>query len=105
MATVLIDSETLLKTSKITNEDERFYYALRGRHGLGNQGEVFFGNPSVFEGNHESVTIKFDPLTLLEIPFLYLKPLSRHSIRPCLYSYIEIKSTLDLSNNKIYQEI
>jgi PAS domain S-box-containing protein len=51
LATILIDTETLLKGAGLSDTSEGLQYALRGKDGLGAQGEVFFGNPAIFETN------------------------------------------------------
>lgn len=47
-AIILIDFEPLLKKADIIGDPREMQYALRGKDGLGASGEVFFGNPELF---------------------------------------------------------
>ncbi|MCI0483948.1 MAG: PAS domain S-box protein, partial [candidate division NC10 bacterium] len=51
LATILIDKDTLLKEAGLFDDSEGVQYALRGKDGLGAQGEVFFGDTALFELN------------------------------------------------------
>lgn len=48
-AIVLIDTERLLRNVLIVSLQKDFNVAIRGKNGLGAQGDVFFGDSSVFE--------------------------------------------------------
>lgn len=48
-ATVLIDIDALLKDASIAALQDDYEVAIRGRNGLGADGEVFFGNEPVFD--------------------------------------------------------
>jgi PAS domain S-box-containing protein len=49
LATILIDRDTLLKEAGLFDTSTGLQYALRGKDGLGAQGEVFFGDTATFE--------------------------------------------------------
>ncbi|QSP93982.1 response regulator [Marinobacter salinisoli] len=51
-ATVLVDLHVLLEVSGFSSETERSVLAIRGRNGLGAEGDVFYGPDSVFDGPH-----------------------------------------------------
>ncbi len=46
---VLIDEDTLLQEAGIKDPSAQLQYALRGKDGRGVTGEVFFGNPAIFQ--------------------------------------------------------
>ena len=48
LATVLIDIQTLYREAGLNEHDERFQFSIRGRHGLGEEGDVFWGDEAVF---------------------------------------------------------
>jgi PAS domain S-box-containing protein len=48
-AGILIDENTLFSRTGISQDTDGLEYALRGRDGMGAQGEVFFGDPRVFD--------------------------------------------------------
>ncbi len=48
-ATVLIDINTLYKEAGMPDLRDRYHYAIRGRHGLGEDGDIFWGDPAVFD--------------------------------------------------------
>lgn len=48
-ASVVIDTTTLIRESEADQEPEEFRIGIRGVNGLGDQGEVFFGDPSIFD--------------------------------------------------------
>lgn len=47
----VIDSERLFVTAGIRDESNGIRYAIRGKDGLGEQGETFFGDPALFDGD------------------------------------------------------
>jgi len=49
LATILIDRDTLLQEAGLFDASTGLQYALRGKDGLGAQGEVFFGDTATFE--------------------------------------------------------
>ena len=51
LATILIDHEIIFSRSGIAKNIDDLQYALRGRDGMGARGEVFFGEPVVFDSN------------------------------------------------------
>ena len=51
LATILIDDGILLSHAGISQDTDGLQYTLRGRDGMGANGEVFFGNPNVFGSN------------------------------------------------------
>jgi PAS domain S-box-containing protein len=51
LATILIDDGILLSHAGISPDSDGLQYALRGRDGMGADGEVFFGDPNVFHSN------------------------------------------------------
>ncbi len=60
-ASVVMNSEALFTGAGITEDHESLLIAIRGRDGTGAQGEVFFGDPSVFDR---------DPITQsIELPY------------------------------------
>lgn len=61
LATVLFTTEALLKKAGLTNtQQENFRFALKGRHGLGSNGEVFWGDATLFDHNAHVTPIHFD---------------------------------------------
>jgi signal transduction histidine kinase/CheY-like chemotaxis protein len=59
LATILIDMNAFYQEAGIEQEDALFNYAIRGRHGLGEIGEVFWGKVDVFNNPIKRVTIDF----------------------------------------------
>ena len=51
LVTILIDDEIIFTQSGIAKNVEDLQYALRGRDGMGARGEVFFGEPAVFDSH------------------------------------------------------
>ena len=49
LATILIDRDILLKEAGLSDASAGLQYALRGKDGLGAQGDVFFGDTATFE--------------------------------------------------------
>lgn len=61
LATVLFTTEALLKKAGLKEtQQEGFHFALKGRHGLGTNGEVFWGDASLFSQNSHTTPIRFD---------------------------------------------
>ena len=56
-ATVLIEPDLLYQESALEDELAFYNYALRGRHGLGNDGEIFWGDAEVFEKPLTTATV------------------------------------------------
>ncbi|MBJ6138930.1 response regulator [Marinobacter litoralis] len=56
-ATVLIDLDTLLSISEFHEVSTNLNIAIRGRNGLGSEGETFVGSEAVFNGAYQSATI------------------------------------------------
>jgi diguanylate cyclase len=48
LVSTVVDIESIYRTAGITNPADGYAYALRGRNGLGAQGEVFFGDGTLF---------------------------------------------------------
>jgi len=59
LVTVLIDYQAFLQEITI-REDADYEFAIKGRHGLGHAGEVFFGDAAIFEDFIQTVAINFD---------------------------------------------
>lgn len=57
LATVLIDVNVLYGEANLLPEQEGTLFALRGRHGLGERGEIFWGDESVFDSPTSAVPI------------------------------------------------
>ncbi|WP_171035714.1 EAL domain-containing protein [Colwellia ponticola] len=57
-ATVLIDIKSLLEDTLVVNLMKDFNLAIRGKDGLGAQGDVFFGEAAVFENPIAKSTIR-----------------------------------------------
>ncbi|MGB7950217.1 MAG: PAS domain S-box protein, partial [Candidatus Binatia bacterium] len=49
LVTILIDDKAIFSAAGLSDNAEELQYALRGKDGTGAQGEVFFGDPSVFD--------------------------------------------------------
>lgn len=49
LASVVLNADALLQASGIANPDSKISYALRGKNGLGAQGDMVFGNATVFQ--------------------------------------------------------
>ena len=58
-STVIIDFERLLQVSKITADSKSLNIAIRGKDGLGSQGEVFYGSEQVFLANPILKSVNF----------------------------------------------
>jgi PAS domain S-box-containing protein len=58
LATILIDDEMIFSRSGIAKNIDDLQYALRGRDGMGARGEIFFGNPAVFDSNPSVLDIQ-----------------------------------------------
>ncbi|MGJ8661688.1 MAG: diguanylate cyclase [Bacteroidota bacterium] len=58
MATVVLDFDHM--ANSFADMAENFRYAIRGRHGLGDDGEVFFGSEEVFENETIDREIEFE---------------------------------------------
>ena len=56
-ATILIDFAPLLDNSGMIGSFDNLSYALRGRHGLGEAGDIFFGTESLFDDSPVTLTI------------------------------------------------
>lgn len=48
-ATVIIDTQQFYTQAGLGSPDANYRYAIRGRNGLGDRGEIFFGDPQVFQ--------------------------------------------------------
>ena len=57
LATVLIDVPTMYQAAALDSLQDGTRFALRGRHGLGAQGDVFFGDERVFDIATASVSV------------------------------------------------
>jgi PAS domain S-box-containing protein len=51
LASILIDTETLLREGGLFDHAAGLQYSLRGKDGLGAQGAVFFGDPAIFKAD------------------------------------------------------
>lgn len=61
LATVLFTTDALLDNAGLTSSHmESFNFALKGRHGLGDSGDVFWGRPDTFTDNDHTQSINFD---------------------------------------------
>jgi len=61
LATVLFTTEALLDKAGLTSKKvDEFSFALKGRHGLAAEGDVFWGNAAVFDNNNHIQAIEFD---------------------------------------------
>ena len=58
-AAVIIDFERLLKASELKEITHGLQLAIKGTHGKGSDGELFFGNTKVFDSNPVLVDIMF----------------------------------------------
>jgi len=58
LATVLIDDRIIFSRAGIALDLDGLEFALRGRDGMGAQGEVFFGDPAIFSGNASVLDIQ-----------------------------------------------
>ena len=57
LATVLIDVPTMYQAAALDSLQDDTRFALRGRHGLGAQGDVFFGDERIFDIATASVSV------------------------------------------------
>lgn len=57
MVGIIIDRDTLFQEAELLNPQTSLRYALRGKDGLGEKGEVFFGNPQTFQQNPVTLNI------------------------------------------------
>ncbi|WP_438969838.1 ATP-binding protein [Methylophaga sp.] len=61
LATVLFTTESLMAKAGLSSSTLNGYdFALKGRHGLGDDGEVFWGEPVVFDDKAQVHRIEFD---------------------------------------------
>lgn len=51
LATILVDKNFLLEEAGLFDDSAGLQYGLRGKDGLGTQGEIFFGNSALFESH------------------------------------------------------
>ena len=51
LATILVDKDFLLEEAGLFDDSAGLQYGLRGKDGLGTQGEIFFGNSALFESH------------------------------------------------------
>jgi len=51
LATILVDKNFLLEEAGLFDDSAGLQYGLRGKDGLGTQGEIFFGNLALFESH------------------------------------------------------
>ena len=56
-ATVLVDLDSLVRITEFERYSSELTIAIRGRNGLGSDGEVFLGPDSVFDGKHLSASV------------------------------------------------
>lgn len=57
LATVIIDTDALYQAAGLDRLPAHLTYALRGRHGLGQAGEVFWGDARVFDQHHVEMPV------------------------------------------------
>lgn len=57
-ATLLVDIDQLYEDLRLLALPTQYSYALRGRHGLGDGGEIFWGVPSIFDNPDLQTTIR-----------------------------------------------
>lgn len=57
LATILIDVPSMYQAAALDSLQGGTRFALRGRHGLGDQGDVFFGDEHIFDVATASVTV------------------------------------------------
>ncbi|QSR34605.1 hypothetical protein CFI10_06305 [Marinobacterium iners] len=57
LATVLIDIDELYSAAGLNALPDQVSYALRGRHGLGHEGDIFWGDKTVFDQNSVEITV------------------------------------------------
>lgn len=61
LVTVLFTTEALLQKAGLhSTQQEDFQFALKGRHGLGSNGDVFWGDAALFQHNARTTPIQFD---------------------------------------------
>ncbi len=56
-ASVIIDRDTLMKEAQLLDESIDFKLAIRGKDGLGDQGEIFWGDPAVFQAQPVTASV------------------------------------------------
>ncbi len=67
---IILDQDTLFKEAGLLDESSVIQYAIRGRDGLGEQGEVFFGEDVIFQQNPvlSSITLPNGSWQLAAVP-------------------------------------
>lgn len=61
LATVLFTTDAILSHAGLQQaSSDKFRYAIKGRHGLGAEGEVFWGDPQIFSDTPQMQAIVFD---------------------------------------------
>ncbi len=61
LATVLFTTDAILSHAGLEQaSSDKFRYALKGRHGLGAEGEVFWGDPQIFNETPQVQAVVFD---------------------------------------------
>ena len=59
IASIVINMESLFQEAGLDEPSSGYKVAIRGRDGLGAQGEVFWGDPALFESNPERLAVTF----------------------------------------------
>jgi PAS domain S-box-containing protein len=72
MTDIVILLNKLFQESRLTSTENGFQYALRGYDGKGEKGEIFFGNPKIFNQNPVKIDINlpYGNWVLAAIPIL-----------------------------------
>jgi two-component system sensor histidine kinase ChiS len=67
---IILDQDTLFKEAGLLEKKSSIKYAIRGKDGLGEQGEVFFGDRAVFQQNPvlSSITLPNGSWELAAVP-------------------------------------
>ncbi|WP_413164451.1 SpoIIE family protein phosphatase [Capilliphycus salinus ALCB114379] len=70
LAGIIIDQNTLFKEAGLLDKNTNIKYAIRGNDGLGEQGNVFFGDAEIFEQNPvlSSITLPNGSWQLAALP-------------------------------------
>ncbi len=58
LSSVVIDLERLFKDAGVYQLQDKYAFAIRGKNGEGEKGEVFWGSPDVFKSEHASERVR-----------------------------------------------
>ncbi|WP_438971159.1 ATP-binding protein [Methylophaga sp.] len=114
LATVIVDTNTIYEEAGLSELSSNYNLAIRGRHGLGEDGEIFWGDETVFQNptvkqfisvpggqwvfaikaEHHALTSTYI-IALLGIIFTFLLVFAYHSQRARVMQFIQTRAKSD----------